>query len=209
MAPVSVPVHKQNAGIREAAEVVVNDGIDSDEEFIPSIIPLRSIVPRAQENPSSTSMVTALYVDDGQRPGWSSRLPQQRRTIAELSVMYRNPATRQMAYAEMEVMVPEPNEPEEAATEEVPVVWKWLELVALQKMVNEANLKISAQKQDISQQAEKLSAEKQQLENETTKIGRLNGELNAKNSKIVELKEAISGLKACMHAWKFWQRTLF
>jgi hypothetical protein len=48
MAPVSVPVHKQNAGIREAAEVVVNDGIDSDEEFIPSIIPLRSVVPRAQ-----------------------------------------------------------------------------------------------------------------------------------------------------------------
>jgi hypothetical protein len=137
-----VPVQKQNAGIREAA-VVDYDGIDSDEEFLPTIIPLRSVVPRAQEYPSSTSMVAALYVDDGQRPGpswrmtWaqkppppkkryrkSKKTPARTERCPKTPPLEKSPPKLNDQKGEMEVMVPEPNEPEEAATEEVPVVWK-------------------------------------------------------------------------------------
>jgi hypothetical protein len=62
-----MPIHCQNHGIifehggeREAKK---DDGIDSENEFV----------------------VAVMVVDDGQQPGPSSRLPQQRRrTIAEL-----------------------------------------------------------------------------------------------------------------------------
>jgi hypothetical protein len=69
-------LHGSHISIRASAKTKCwyYDGMDSDEEFLPTIIPLRSVVPRAHENPSSTSMVAALYVDDGQRPGPSWRM---------------------------------------------------------------------------------------------------------------------------------------